>query len=115
MITKFLEIRDNGTMIPVLAIELHADTREERYLLERSGYDEENNNYIVLWQMDGGYGTATSDSFRWGRNRTMSTAHRLIKEFWNELYSGDVVDVEFMLGETTEKKPAERLSMTPPS
>jgi hypothetical protein len=34
----------------------------------------------------------------------MSTAHNFIAEHWAELNSGDVVDVEYILGETSAPK-----------
>jgi hypothetical protein len=38
----------------------------------------------------------------------MVEAHRYIEENWNALSDGDVIDVEFILGETKEKKISER-------
>lgn len=45
------------------------------------------------------------DSNHWG-DRTLSTAHRHLEESWNTIKDGDVVDVEYILGE----KPAPSLS-----
>ncbi|KKL90716.1 hypothetical protein LCGC14_1901950, partial [marine sediment metagenome] len=41
--------------------------------------------------------------------RTVAEAHRYVAAHWDELKSGDVIDVEFVLDETTEKKVSERL------
>jgi len=41
--------------------------------------------------------------------RTMLEAHRHVAAHWNELQSGDVVDVEFILGETAAPKVSERV------
>jgi len=40
----------------------------------------------------------------------MLNAHKYIKEHWDELRSGSVVDVEFILGESKEPKASERTS-----
>lgn len=111
MISKFLEIRDAATFIPVFAFQMHGESFAERYLIGRAGFgktDEEHHKYIVLWDLNGGYGIATSDAFRWTHSRTLGVAHRYIKKYWNEIHSGDVIDVEFILNETTEKKESER-------
>lgn len=34
----------------------------------------------------------------------MHEAHKYIQQHWDELQSGEVVDVEYILGETTVKK-----------
>ena len=86
MITKFLEIRDDGTCIPVLAIQLDSKTDAERYLLARAGY---------------GLDRQTQS--------TMREAHTYIKAQWDEIETGDVIDIEFILGETEVKKISERL------
>ena len=38
----------------------------------------------------------------------MKVAHNYIATHWHDLVDGDVVDVEFILGETAEKKISER-------
>jgi hypothetical protein len=39
----------------------------------------------------------------------MPTAHLHIRDQWESIADGDVVDVEFILGETSVKKVSERL------
>jgi hypothetical protein len=41
----------------------------------------------------------------------MATAHHYIYDHFDELDDGDVVDVEFILGETAIKKVSERLTV----
>lgn len=43
--------------------------------------------------------------------RTMETAHKWIIQNFSGLQDGDVVDVEFILGETSTKKVSERLEV----
>lgn len=119
METKLLEIRDSGTFMPCLAIKLSFKTEPERWLLARAGFNpierimEGTTNGFILFhplctdQMN-------YDPYHWNRGaRTVPIAHKFIDEHWEELNSGDVVDVQFILGETTEKKISERTEVYP--
>lgn len=106
MTIKLFEIRDSMTCIPVMAVRLRADSRQERFLLKRSGYGERDEiEYVILCKLDGV--EAHYDPFDWSNARTMRTAHRYIIDSWETLSSGDVVDVEFILGETSAPKQSE--------
>lgn len=116
MQVKLFELRDRATFIPVIAIRLHYEYGRdpEQFLLRRAGYAEEMirqetdaEPYILFGKLDGG--KTTYDPFAWG-DRTMATAHAHAINFWQELTSGDVIDVEYLLGETPERKVSERLS-----
>ena len=115
MIVKAIEIRDRGTFIPALAVKMvpARDVYEhepERYLLRRAGYGFVN-PCVVLCRMDanGGPRNASYDPYGWGvEDRTFQVAHLYITDHFDELESGAVVDVEFILKETTEPKKSER-------
>lgn len=120
MIVKAFEIRDKGTFIPTMGILMVPEVFEdysrvheaERYLLRRAGYNFDD-PCVVLCRMEcsGVDRNATYDPYSWGGgNRTFAVAHDYIVKHWHELKSGDVIDVEFILGETTEPKKSERLS-----
>ena len=104
MITKLFEVRDRGTFIPVIAIKVSHDTPKEHYLLARSGYTEER-NYVLLARLQGST-EMNYDPYEWG-NRTMQQAHHHITEHFDELEPGAVIDVEFILGETSSPKRSE--------
>lgn len=106
METKALEIRDEGTFIPALAVNMNPDNDSERYLLRRCGYPCDDRPNILLTRLDGS-GTATNDPYEWG-GRTWPNAHHWIIEHWDELHDGSVVDVSFILGETNQPKISER-------
>jgi len=102
---KFLEVRDIATFIPMIAIDCSlTGNLSEDYLLERAGYGE--HRCILFTRLDGGR-NAEYDPYEW-RNRTYAVAHQHIIDNWDELTSGDVIDVEFILRETKEKKRSER-------
>lgn len=115
MEAKIFEVRDRGTFVPMLAVQLKPDREEDRYLLARMGYGrtpEEQRCYVVLWALAGG-DASTDPNYCGGRTRP--TAHRYIAEKWLTLISGDVIDVEFILGETTTMKCSEAVAVHPPS
>lgn len=117
METKILEVRDDGTFIPVLCVDMNprpelSDTnRAQHYYLRRCGYpcDDRPNIAITNLNMDGG--RAWNDPYGWS-NRTMGVAHKFILEHWPKLKDGDVIDVQFILGETQQPKVSERQTVS---
>lgn len=112
MTAKTFEIRDKGTFVPVLAVRLRPNNDQDRFLLARAGYGgrpEGQAEYVMVWMMNGGSGQGLSDPFDWGQTRTMQVAHNHILTNFDRLSSGSVVDVEHILGETTEPKLSESL------
>jgi hypothetical protein len=99
MIAKLLEIRDAGTFIPALAIQVSG---ADGYLMRRAGF-ESPMIYLITLATE----RACYDPFNWS-NRTMCTAHQYIEREWATLTDGDVIDVEFILGESAEPKRSER-------
>ena len=103
MKVKMLEIRDAGTFIPVLCTAMVSDNPDEDYLLGRVGYGE-HRLILVTWL------TCNRSEYaplNWG-GRTLPTAHKYIEDAWGDLESGDVIDVEYILGETEQPKVSER-------
>ena len=110
MITKLFEVRDSGTLIPVMAVRLKSNSEAESWLLTRSGYGgspHDQGRYVLVCTIDGGDGVLHSDKYQW-RSRAMSVAHGYISAHFDDLKSGDVIDVQYILGETSEKKQSER-------
>lgn len=121
MDVKLFEIRDAATFIPAMAVRLRNRNEAEFYLLRRAGYSareiggpEETvgtlardlEPYVILCKLDGV--EAQYDPFAWPNQRTMGYAHQDIIKHWDELKSGDVIDVEYLNGETKEPKVSER-------
>ena len=95
---KLFEIRDVATFIPAIAISLE---RADGYLVRRAGYG---HRCIMLGRLEGG--RFSYDPYDWD-NRTFHTAHKHIEQNWDSLVSEQVIDVEFILGETSAPKPSE--------
>ena len=111
METKALEIRDRGTFIAALGIDMNPSNDAQRWLLRRCGYACDGQPNIILTRLDGdsrdGNGEATNDPYA-RSGRTWPAAHHWIIDHWNELKDGDVVDVEFALREVATPKVSER-------
>lgn len=111
MQVKLFEIRDRATFIPAMAVKLDGScTSQEDWLLSRAGYGPCNSKdryYVYLTNLVDG--TTQYDKYRWdGFSRTMTSAHGYILDHFDELISGQVIDVEFILGESTTPKESER-------
>lgn len=104
MIVKLLEVRDRATFLPVYAISTEPSNQGQNYLLRRMGFN--SGDAIILARLNGET-PSSADAYFWN-DRTMQTAHLYIDEHFTELKDGDVIDVEFILGESTEKKISER-------
>lgn len=106
MKTKLIEIRDIGTMIIALCVDMNPDNEAQRLALRRYGYPCDGRPNIVITHANAHGQAATNDPYAWG-DRTWATAHDYVIRRWDELQDGSVVDVEFILGETTEPKVSE--------
>lgn len=106
MIVKLLEVRDKATFIPVFALKTTGDSAEQRYLLARVGFTE--GDAVILGRLSGET-SSSADPFFW-RDRTMTYAHEYITKHFDKLRDGDVVDVEYVLGETLAPKVSERVT-----
>lgn len=112
--TKMFEVRDEGTTMVVIALKPDARFEAERWGWAKAGYGTDpmgQRGYVLLAPLSGGEGMLVCDPFKHKgapHVRTLPTAHRHITENWEYLRSGDVIDVQFVLGETTEAKAPER-------
>lgn len=107
MKVKVLELRDIGTFIPLLCVDMNAEEVSQRYLLRRCGYPCDNKPNIAITRLAADGDRCSNDPYYWC-DRTRATAHKYIIEHWNELADGDVVDVEWILGERDTPKLSER-------
>lgn len=109
MTCKTFEIRDRMTFMPVLAIRLNPADEKDRYLLGSAGYHSQPYSHVILVKLDGV--EANYDPFHWGQvRRTLFHAHQYILDTFDSLENGQVIDVEFLLGETQEPKRSQQLT-----
>lgn len=110
MEVKCLEIRDRGTFIPVICIRPVPENSAQRYLLRRDGYRGDDSEHCVI-MIDAQCRGCAYDPYDWTRDmRTKGHAHNYITDHWHELSDGDVIDVQFILGETKTPKISERMT-----
>lgn len=109
MEVKCLEIRDAGTFIPVICIRPVPDNEAQRYLLRRDGYAGDASERCII-MIDAQCRGASYDPYGWRGSRTKGHAHRFIQDNWAALRDGDVVDVQFILGETAGPKKSKRIT-----
>lgn len=110
MEVKCLELRDAGTFIPVICIRPVADNDAQSYLLRRDGYRADDTERCII-MIDAQCRGVSYDPYNWPREaRTKPHAHLWIEQHWHELIDGAVIDIEFILGETTQPKISERIS-----
>lgn len=107
MLVKMFEIRDAATFLSVFAVKLDTviANRAESFLMQRLGWCRGESAVYLTWPS---HGKCISDPNQWGPHRTLKVAHHYIVDHWDELESGDVVDVEFILGLRPEPKVSER-------
>lgn len=110
MKTKALEIRDRCTFIAAMATKLESTDSAEIWLMWKSGYHPQaNESFVILTHL--GRGEGHIDPYQWVRDsRTMMEAHKYIVKNFDKLKTGDVIDVEFILGEVKVPKVSERES-----
>ncbi len=113
MEVKAFELRDIGTFVPSLAIRVNPHNEAERYLISRAGYGpdpDSQGQYIIfmgLHDLQAHY-----SPHDWGSaNRTRTVAHQYIVDHWDELEHGQVIDVQFILGETDAPKLTEAVTI----
>jgi hypothetical protein len=105
--TRVLEIRDSMTCLSVLAIRMFSMSDVQDWHIHlRCGYSRDGSS-IILVNLDDA--RAKNSSYDW-KDRTMFTAHDYIEKNFDSLNDGDVIDVEFILGETDKKKISERFN-----
>jgi hypothetical protein len=128
---KLFEYRDRATLIPMMAVRLlscnhgendilewaegtYADRARERWLLRRAGYAQEQieeptaEPYILLTMLTDN--TINYDPYSWGNQRVAQLHMHIIKN-WDTLKSGDVLDLEFILGESKAPKQSEQATV----
>lgn len=102
MIKKYFEVRDAGTCIVVLAMKTTPSNNTEKLFLERGGWD---TNTVILMNLTG-LAKATYDPFDWQAegSRTLFEAHFYIQKNFDILKDFDIIDIQYILGETDSKK-----------
>lgn len=103
---KFFEVRDKATTASVMCIQmdlmkvLYTQGERSVRIASRAGYAF-NPTCILFHPM--AHDKIKYDPCEWG-DRTYQVAHDYIIKNWETLESGDIVDVEYILGERDKPK-----------
>lgn len=106
MMIKMFEILDRNTFIPAIAIKMTSSQPKERWLLMKGGFT----NDIPLICLFPIHKTQVHWNYHNWNDRTFTVAHNFITQNFDELKSGAVIDVEFILGEKLFAKESERFA-----
>ena len=106
MEAKLIEIRDAATAIPAIVVRMDSNHVAERYWLGRQGYLHVSVPWVLMMPLT--YPEFHSDPNTWA-SRTFRIAHEYVQIEWDNIETGDIVDVEFILGKSKEPKISERL------
>lgn len=104
MTVKLFEVRDRATFLPVIAIRLDLNemTEQELYLIRSAGHPIDANYSIGVFRLEDGSGSF--DPFMQQRGRTLKEVHLWLQGNFDTTASGQVLDVEYILGETPTPK-----------
>jgi hypothetical protein len=109
---KIFEVRDRATFIPVAAVKIPGwknikIPHSVQYLVWWAGHVQD---VVILYNLTDPHKMATN--YRAWQDRTYQTAHKYIFENFDTLESGQVLDIEFILGEVDKPKESQRLKDT---
>jgi hypothetical protein len=96
---KHIEILDRATFIPAIAVRLDSNDTFGGHLIRRAGF-----KAFGILLADLNYGTGSVDPYGHGDSRTRTVVHLYLEQHWDDVEDGQVIDVEFILGETAESK-----------
>lgn len=105
-VTKLFEIRDIATKMTLVATQLGINHNDaELSCAQWAGYgdtEEEQRQHIIFYFPADKEGH--SDIYHWYGNRTEFCSVAFVKSFFEDLRHGEVIDIEYLLGETDESK-----------
>lgn len=102
--SKVLEILDRDTYIPVIATDIFSGIDQENRHMRRLGFNPLNQNKVIITSFSPV--KTVYDVYAESNSRTRE-AFKYIQEHFDKLKSGDVIDVEFIKGETSMPKLSE--------
>jgi len=107
---KLFEVRDRATFIPAYCVRFRDDLADtqEWFLLRAAGWGP-NPDCIYMTLLEGGDTSHNPHGFKPG-GRILQVAYAYIENHWDQLESGQIIDVEYILKETDEPKKSERFA-----
>lgn len=97
---KLIEVRDGTAFVPVLAVRIEGDEDPLTAACGFSGKDKEGNPKVDILLTQLSSLNSRADPYGWPAVRPMMEAHVYIRDHWNEIANGGVVDIAFINEET---------------
>lgn len=101
--TKFIALLDRMTCIPCLAMRYTAESIGERAMFKRHGFGGSPDDRYTFFYLPNS-GECSYDPYKLGDDYTVGTCCSHIRDHWDDIKSGSVVDAEFLRGEVKEPK-----------
>ncbi len=103
---KVFELRDRMTTISIMCvrIDLSEVTEPDRFIIRRAGWG---SNAKAIYMINLSTCQCIFEPGRWN-SHTYDTAHQYVEEHWDELQGGEVIDAEYIRGESEKPKESER-------
>lgn len=95
-ITKFFEVRDIATTMPVMVTKLQPINSDEDWLIKK-GLGSSPYPLFLMTQL--ARGVSNFDPYNWIGERTTKLAHDFIEKHFDNLTTGSVIDIQYILGE----------------
>lgn len=101
--TKFVALLDRMTCIPCLAMRYTAENIGERAMFKRHGFGRSPDDRYTFFYLPN-FGTCSYDPNKLGDDYTAGTCCSYMRDHWEEIESGSVLDAEYLRGEKDEPK-----------
>lgn len=103
---KVFELRDRMTTISIMCIKIDMTevTEPDRFIIRRSGWG---SDAKMLYMINLSTCQCIFEAGRWN-SATYDVAHQYIEEHWYDLKGGEVIDAEYIRGESERPKESER-------
>lgn len=101
--TKFVALLDRMTCIPCLAMRYTTESIGERAMFKRHGFGGSPDDRYTFFYLPNS-GICSYDPYKLGDDYTVGTCCSHIRDNWDDIESGSVVDAEFLRGEVKEPK-----------
>lgn len=106
MQSKLLEVHDEATTLIVMATRPEYGDPAEAWCWGREGFADGTRYTMITYVTKG---ITHYDPYNWG-SRTLFEAHQHIAKHFDTLKTGDVVDVEYIIGKRMSPKLSERFT-----
>lgn len=100
--SKLIAVMDRCTRIPIIAFKLYPESAEEFVMFKTHGFGDNPEQYTFFYDIVSG--KCSYNAYGMGDSYTLTPACVHIRDHWDEVESGTVIDAEYLRGETTHPR-----------